>query len=80
MRELKRRLVALEKKGRLKSRALAVWCRIYQYEDQTEAEALAAWEAEHGPLADKNVTMRVIVRSPFEAQGRTTGAVCPIPA
>jgi hypothetical protein len=79
MRELKRRLVALEKKGRLKCKALAMWCRVYQYEDQTEDEALAAWEAEHGPLADKNVVMRVIVRSPFQAQGRTTGAVCPMP-
>jgi hypothetical protein len=80
MRELKRRLVTLEKTRRLKCRALAVWCRVYQYEDQTEDEALAAWEQEHGPIADKNVVMRIIVRSPFEAQGRTTGAVCPMPA
>jgi transposase InsO family protein len=36
--------VALKKRGRLKCRALAVWCRVYQYEDQTEDEALAAWE------------------------------------
>jgi hypothetical protein len=40
------------------------WHRIIQWEDQTEAEAVAAYEAENGPLGDDNRILRVIITSP----------------
>ena len=38
--------------------------RVIQHEGQTEEEAAAAHEAEHGPLGDRARILRVIIRSP----------------
>ena len=35
------------------------WVRILQYEGQTEAQAIAAHEAQFGPVGDSNVILRV---------------------
>ena len=40
------------------------WHRLRRYEDESEADAVAAYEAENGPIGDGNVVMRVIVGSP----------------
>lgn len=37
------------------------WVRIMQYADQTEAEAIAVYEAEHGPLnAESQLIIRIV--------------------
>lgn len=43
------------------------WVRILQYEGQTEEGAVAAYEAEHGPIDNKRVILRVIINKPFPA-------------
>lgn len=55
---LKPRLDALEAKLAPASQR---WVRIYRYEDQTDEQAIAAHEAEHGPIGDANVILRVVV-------------------
>ncbi len=52
MRRLETRLAALEG-GR--ERDFVPWALVLQGEDQTEEEAFAAHEAEHGPIGDRNV-------------------------
>ena len=59
---LKSRLDALEAKL---APAFQRWVRIYRYEDQTQEQAIAAHEMEHGPLGDANVIMRVFICKPF---------------
>lgn len=58
---LGRRLDALE---RADLGGFAPWVRIIQYEDQTEDEAIAVYEAEQGPIGDSNAILRVIIRKP----------------
>lgn len=41
------------------------WVRIYQYEGQTQEQAIAAYEAENGPIEEKGVILRVIINKPF---------------
>lgn len=43
------------------------WVRVFQYEGQTLEQAYAAHEAEHGPIDDANVILRVIINKPFPA-------------
>lgn len=58
---LKRRVEALEKHA---PGAFKAWVRVIQYEDQSEADAIAVHEAEHGPIGDCNRILRVIIRKP----------------
>jgi len=59
---LKPRLEALER--RLAPKPAKRWVRVIQGEGQTYEQACAAHEAEHGPLGDANVILRVIVQTP----------------
>ncbi len=56
---LSRRVADLE--CRLDPPRAKVWLRIVQDEGQTRESALAAYEAEHGPVGDRGVILRVIV-------------------
>lgn len=61
MNALSKRLAALEQTN---SSAMPRWHCLRRYEDETDAEAVAAYEAEHGPIDSGNVIMRVIVSKP----------------
>ena len=61
---LGRRLDALE---RADLGDFAPWVRIIQHEGESEAEATAAYEAEHGPIGESNSILRVIIRKPGRA-------------
>lgn len=62
MRELKRRLAQLEQ-----SRDVGMHC-ILRYSDQTEAEALAAYETVNGPAGDPDGgMMHVYINKPLLA-------------
>lgn len=43
----------------------ARWVRIFQDEGQSQDQAIAAHEAEHGPIDDANIILRVIINKPF---------------
>lgn len=58
---LKRRVEALENRT---DGAFVPWVRVIQYEDQSEADAMAKHEAENGPIGDCNRILRVIIRKP----------------
>lgn len=60
---LKQRVEALE----TRARGFVPWVRIIQHIDQTEEEATAAYEAEHGPVGGSNSILRVIIRKPSPA-------------
>jgi hypothetical protein len=58
---LSKRLTALEQaQPATKPR----WHCLRRYEDESEADAVAAYEAENGPIGNGNVVMRVIVSKP----------------
>ena len=59
---LKPRLDALEAKLAPASQR---WVRIYRYEDQTQEQVIAAYEAENSPIGHANVIMRVFKNKPF---------------
>lgn len=59
---LKPRLDALEAKLAPVSQR---WVRMFRNEEEPEDEAIAAYEAEHGPICDANVIMRVFINKPF---------------
>ena len=40
------------------------WVQIIQNVDQTEGEAIAAYEAENGPVGDSDKILWVIIRKP----------------
>jgi hypothetical protein len=62
---LSKRLSDLEKRGPV---GAVRWRRIFQYEDQSQAEALAAYEAENGPIGpDEGRILRVFIHKPFPA-------------
>lgn len=66
MRELTRRLANLEARSSLGG--ILRWHRVCQREGQTEADAIAAYEAEHGPIGPGEGTiLRRFVSSPFAA-------------
>ena len=58
---LRNRVEVLEKKD---GGDFVPFVRIIQHEGQSEEEATAAHEAEHGPLGDCARILRVIIRSP----------------
>ena len=58
---MKRRLEALETQT---FGGFSPWVRIIQHEGQSEDEATAAYEAEHGPIGEGNKILRVIIRKP----------------
>jgi hypothetical protein len=62
MSTMKRRLATLEQK--MDPPAPVKWHRIRRYEDETDEQATAAYEAEHGPIDDGRVVMRVIINKP----------------
>lgn len=57
----KRRIEALEQADRQSS---SRWHCIRRYEDETDQQAIEAYEAERGPIGDDNVIMRVIINKP----------------
>ncbi|NNG59785.1 hypothetical protein [Sphingomonas paucimobilis] len=61
MNALGKRLAALEQ---AQPSAMPRWHCLRRYEDESEADAIAAYEAEHGPIGDGNVIMRVIISKP----------------
>ncbi|WP_267386169.1 hypothetical protein [Sphingomonas sp. GC_Shp_3] len=61
MNPLGKRLTALE---HAQPSATPRWYCLRRYEDESEADAVAAYEAENGPIGDGNVVMRVIVSKP----------------
>lgn len=50
------------------------WARVFRYVGQSVAEAVAAWEAEHGSI--DQCAMRVIIQKPLTREGQPTGALC----
>ena len=61
MNALSKRLAALEQ---TKSSQMPRWHCLRRYENETDAEAVAAYEAEHGSIGTDNVIMRVVVSKP----------------
>lgn len=61
MNALGKRLAALEQ---AQPSAMPRWHCLRRYEDETDADAVAAYEAENGPIGDGNVIMRVIISKP----------------
>ena len=61
---LKQRLEALERSD---LSGFVPWVCVRQYEDQTEEQALAIHEAEHGLIGECNSILRVVVRKPDAA-------------
>lgn len=59
---LKPRLDALEAQM---APACQRWVRIFQHAGQTQEQAIAAYEAEHGPIGDASVILRVSVKPSF---------------
>ena len=54
----------------------AGWVRIIQHEGQTRDEAIAAWEAERGPVGDRNIILKQYV-SPAGGEAMKEGeAIC----
>ena len=63
MNGLGKRMTALEQ---ARSTSMQRWHCLRRYEDETDADAVAAYEIEHGPIGDGNVIMRVFVSKPGE--------------
>lgn len=63
MTPLSKRLVALEQ---AQPSASPRWHRLLRYENETDEQAVAVYEAEHGPIGDGKVVMRVIISKPGE--------------
>lgn len=61
--DLKKRIEALEGQAR----GGKAWHVIIHRAHQTEAEAVAAYEAENGPIDPERSVLRVIVRKPAAA-------------
>lgn len=75
MSRLRTRMAALER--RINPPALNSWIRIIQWDGQTQEDALAAWEAENGPLSASNVCLRVIIRKPRPTDLTLGDVQCP---
>lgn len=73
MTPLGKRLVALEQAQPSSSPR---WHRLLRHENETDEQAVAVYEAEHGPIGDGKVVMRVIVSKPGERPG-TEGCKSP---
>lgn len=61
MNPLGKRLTALEQ---ALPTAKPRWHCLRRYEDESDADAVIAYEAENGPIGDGNVIMRVIISKP----------------
>lgn len=61
MSALGKRLAALEQ---AQPSAMPRWHCLRRYENESDADAVSAYEAEHGPIGDGNIVMRVIVSKP----------------
>lgn len=57
--KLERRVADLEART---SSGSVEWVRVIQDCGQTERQAIAAHEAEHGPIGDSNIVLRVITK------------------
>ena len=64
MMRMKQRLEALERR---ETGGFAPWVQIIQSVGQTEAEAVAAHEAAHGPIGDSDSILWGIIRKPSPA-------------
>jgi hypothetical protein len=63
---LRHRVADLER--RISGAGVKRWVRIFQYENQTEEQAVAAYERENGPIDDSTgVVVRVIINKPSVA-------------
>lgn len=63
MSPLGKRIVALEQAQPSSSPR---WHCLRRYENETDEQAVVAYEAEHGPIGDGKVVMRVIFGKPGE--------------
>lgn len=61
---MKRRVDDLQRR---QPQAAMAWVRVFQYEGQTKEEAIAGYEAKHGPIDNKGVILRVIIGKPSPA-------------
>lgn len=61
MNALGKRLAALEQ---AQPSAMPRWHCLRRYEDETDADAVAAYEAENSTIGDGKVVMRVIISKP----------------
>ncbi len=61
MNALGKRLTALE---RSQPSAMPRWHCLRRYESESEADAVAAYEAENGPIEAGKVVMRIIIKKP----------------
>jgi hypothetical protein len=66
MTPLGKRIVALEQ---LRPSSRPRWHSLCRYEGETDEQAVAAYESEHGPIGDGNVIMRVIISKPGTRPG-----------
>lgn len=61
MTALGKRLFALEQS---KTASKRQWHCLRRYEDESDADAITAYEATHGSIGDDNIVMRIIVNKP----------------
>lgn len=66
MKTIANRIAALEQ---AQPSASPRWHRLLRYENETDEQAVAVYEAAHGPIGDGKVVMRVIVSKPGERPG-----------
>lgn len=67
MSALTKRLAALE---RARPAVTARWHRVRRYESESEADAIAGYEAWNGSIGNGNFIMRVIIGSPGGTAGQ----------
>jgi len=69
MNPLSKRIAALEQS---RPSATPQWHSMMRYENETDDQAVAAYEAKNGPIGDGNVIMRVIISKPGQRPGCST--------
>lgn len=62
MNTMRRRVVALEQKA--SPPPPTRWHFLRRYEDETDEQAIAAYEREHGSIGNDRLVMRVIISKP----------------
>lgn len=73
MKSLRRRVEALE---RAAPTSRPRWHCLRRHEDETDDDAVAAYEAANGPIGDGKVIMRVIIDKPGSRPLDMSGAIC----
>jgi hypothetical protein len=63
MKTIANRIAALEQ---AQPSASPRWHRLLRYENETDDQAVAVYEAQHGPIGDGRVVMRVIISKPVD--------------